>query len=359
MDELHIDYNSLSGKTSLLDQTTINSVQSIFNNDIVDLWAEDFLADFIDFFVWSDKISYPLSITNINSDYSDIVLPELLCMLKSHDSSSIVEKVEKYEKIQLSSELLCGTFEKFYDYVFNNKNRIRAFLNLHQKQLIVDQVNSRFKETGGYVFDVTEIKRYYKNFDEKLKIIGLEEKQLFYLFDLVLKYFKYAELVDDESYYFSHPIRENQGFSFSKKQIGKMPKIPLRLGQYIAPIALKSKMEDFAIMLHELRGYVRDMNMIDLAPGSIEKETIRELAQKIKLPPKFKDFPKKITAFSAIISGLGAYPLLGPTSTILGAALCLTTLIWKGQLPKSSGNLKWLQWAIQWDIEQINSDNEK
>jgi hypothetical protein len=105
-------------------------------------------------------------------------------------------------------------------------------------------------------------------------------------------------------------------------------------------------------LLHELRGEVRDSGLYQLAPGSYEKDAVREIAASILLPPRLKAFAKVIGVTGGLIGGLGAFPALGPVAAVAGLAVSVSTALWSGQLPRNVARIEWLRWALKWDIEE-------
>ena len=54
---------------------------------------------------------------------------------------------------------------------------------------------------------------------------------------------------------------------------------------------------------------------------------------------------------AGIVGGLGAIPVLGPASAILGAVVSAGSALWSGRLPRALNNWSWLTWALKWKLE--------
>jgi hypothetical protein len=184
------------------------------------------------------------------------------------------------------------------------------------------------------------------------ELLGVTEDDVFYAFDLVLRFPLYGQLTGVNEYYLNHPIRDAFQLPTMQKSVDKAPPIAVSFRNVIADLAPKLTQEEYTVLLHQLRGEVRDFGLHKVGPGDCDKEVVREIAARVSLPPRLKAVGKSATMVAAFVGGLGAVPALGPAAALAGAAVSVSTALWDGKLPRGTAQMKWLRWAVEWDVER-------
>lgn len=60
-------------------------------------------------------------------------------------------------------------------------------------------------------------------------------------------------------------------------------------------------------------------------------------------------------ALSGVVGALGAIGPLGPLVSVVSGVITVGASFWTGTLPRPLADVKWLQWAIKWDVEEQGS----
>ena len=98
--------------------------------------------------------------------------------------------------------------------------------------------------------------------------------------------------------------------------------------------------------------YIQSNIKFEKKPGEVEKERVQEIAVSLELPPRLKASAKALGIGSGVLTGLGSIAFLGPFPAVAAGAVVIAATIWKGKLPRSVSRIKWLRWAVQWDLEE-------
>jgi hypothetical protein len=183
--------------------------------------------------------------------------------------------------------------------------------------------------------------------------LSITEEDVAYALDVILRYPLYGEVVGAGRYYLSHPLREEQQIPTMRTEPAPAPHVPIRIGPHVTQFTADLSLDDFGAFLHEARGAVRDLKLSSLPPGAgVERGVVRDLASRLWLPPRLRASGKAAAILAGIATGLGASPVLGSASALLGAALSVASALWSGRLPRPVARIKWLRWAVKWDIEE-------
>lgn len=349
-----------------IDLTAANGVQSLFTRGKPDPWSRALAGDFIDFMLWHDMIRYPVAVLADSSESADgAIVPPLLADLRRRDPDWLrPDIVVLHEPRQLSAELLDAAVAEIGAFAVNNTSQVRGFLRLHNSSWIGDQIRSRsLSESGHFVFDVASLAGNSK-MQEIAARLGVPRERIDYLLDLILKYLLYAERAGD-GYYLTHPIRSKQKFHFLGSNVTHMQcrdtPIPFRLGPYLVDIAQKRGQDWLTSTLHETRGYLREERMTELEDsGTVSREALRRLAIRLRLPAQVRRFDLGKRSASATSASGGLLGSLAATSmwpAVVGSALTLATNVWSGGVPGQVSKVRWLQWILQWPLEDEAPDD--
>jgi hypothetical protein len=55
---------------------------------------------------------------------------------------------------------------------------------------------------------------------------------------------------------------------------------------------------------------------------------------------------------AGFVGGLGALPVASAAAAVVGAAVSVSAALWDGELPRGTAQMKWLRWAVEWDLEK-------
>ncbi|MBM2621722.1 hypothetical protein JIG36_40085 [Actinoplanes sp. LDG1-06] len=263
-------------------------------------------------------------------------------------------------------DLLDPILAEFAAFVAANARDVRGFLSVHESRWIAKQTQHRSGDAGSHhVFDLPSLVAN-RHTERILHSIGASSEQVLYLVDLVLKYLIYAERANG-GYYLTHPIRGKQSFEFLHRSEapanGVLKTIPFRLGPSIALMARGRDEDWFTSMLHEARGHVRSEGFTELrSPGSVSRESLRELSAKLKLPANVRGYDRLERASSIATAGTGLVGSLVSSNmwpAVLGSAVTIATEVWTGHVPSRISQVSWLQWMFEWPVEKQASSSDK
>jgi hypothetical protein len=179
----------------------------------------------------------------------------------------------------------------------------------------------------------------------------VQSQDLAYAFDVALRYGYYGELASG-GVYLSHPIREEQVLPTMSIKPAQLPPIALSFAPSIARIAQSLTLEQYCSLLHEIRSVVDDRKLRRVQPGAVENSEIRVIAADLDLPIRLKGWAKAAGIATAILGGIAAVPTIAVAATVGAAAIGLGGIYWDGTLPRRTGRVKWLRWALHWRIEE-------
>lgn len=333
--------------TPLVDITTINGIQSLFVPGHKDPWAKKIAGAFADLYVYGDVVRYPL----IGFDRSArhlIAKPTLLTTMSRLDGSALVPiPFSIAEPRTLRHDHLLHCFGDYADWVQNNVRTLRKWITLHRQPWIHSVPGNAY---GDYVFSLEDLQDH-PLVTETAATTGLTPKELFFAFDVILRYPLYGEMAGRTEWYLNHPIRASIGLPDTTRGTAPAPGVAVSFEHAISRLAPSLTMEEYCVLLHELRGAVRDRGLHSLRHGDIDKDEIRELASEVRLPPRLSNLARRLGLVGGIIGGLGAIPALGPFAAVAGALISVASSYWEGDLPRAMARIEWLHWALVWDVE--------
>lgn len=318
----------------VIDITSIVAVESLFRSHKKDPWAKLLAGYLADFFIYSERARYILPVSSPVDTTDASHLPSLLRQLIERDSS--VFKAEEYRVDQprkLRDEYLLPSFAAFSAWVQNNKRSFRAWLDLHNESWVKSGHMARVRpryiyRTDGLIGLTT--------FQELCANVGVREEDICYAFDVVLRYPLYGELAGDGTYYLAHPIRERQNLPTMTVEVGQAPPVVLSFCGDVSAIVEQLSQDAYTSLLHDARGIVRDQRIVGLKKGAVDKDTARDIAARLGLPARLKK-ARKVMATAAALGG---------------AEVSVASTLWSGMLPRRLSRVRWLRWALEWDLEK-------
>jgi hypothetical protein len=330
----------------LVDVTTLNGVQSLFMPGPKDPWAKALAGALADLYIYGDVIRYALAVPGAGSR-EGLEEPHLLHDLAIHDSSVLTPaRYSVSEPKILKDEYLHSCFDEFSAWAINNRPTLQRWLRLHHESWIYPIPNTERE----HVFSLEKL-RDHSVVAITAKKTKMSRADLFFAFDIILRYPLYGQLAGAHEWYLNHPIRDTIQLPTMTSMSAKLPGVAVSFKKSIAGFASKLSQDEYTALLHELRSAVRDRGLHRLQPGDFDKEVIRELACEVRLPPRASKLSATFGIAGGVIGGLGAIPILGPFAPIAGALITIASTLWRGQLPRSISNVQWLRWALEWDVE--------
>ncbi len=180
---------------------------------------------------------------------------------------------------------------------------------------------------------------------------GVSASDLLYALDNVFRLPLYGEFAGENEHYLNHPLRDVFRLPTAQEELGVRPHVTVSFRDSISEFASKLTQDEYTILLHELRGLVREHGLHELGRGQFEKEVIREIAAKVALPARIRGIGKVAAVAGGLLGGLSAIPLLGPAAAVAGAGISVSTALWTRRLPRAVSRVRWLRWALRWDVE--------
>jgi hypothetical protein len=324
---------------SVVDLTTIIGVESLFRGKAMDPWAPILAGTLADFFIYTASGRYFLPYATAPDSSS---VPELLSTLVSRDSDALqAVPFAVPGPRELNPDLLEETFASFTTWARLNQKRLVAWSALQFRDWVVKGNFARVRPR--YVFDFQAL-RNSAVFHKAGAELMVPEDHLLHAFDVVLRYPLYGELAGTETYYLAHPIRTLQALPTMTVDRRITPEIPLSFRDTVAALAPSLTLDEF-----------RDLGLLGRPAGSVSDEVVREIASRLKLPPRLKYVGRSLTVAGVGASLLGLIPQLTIPALLAGAALTIAGAFWKGGLPRGIASVSWLSWAVEWDIETQSS----
>jgi len=331
----------------IIDITTLNAVESLFRVGPVDPWARQTAGELVDFIIYADR---PRFVLPCIGGSPSMPLPSLLQSIQSAEPR-LFEPVaySTDQPRQLAPQHLLPSFQRFASWSRANKTTLRTWAGLHRQDWIRSGHLARVKHA--YVFDADALNR--PELDGLANEVGVEQSDLCYAFDVILRYPLYGELAGNGQRYLNHPIRDSFRLpTMEELDFARVP-IPLSFKTSALDWAPRLKLEEFTRIALELRESVRRAGIYELRAGEFEVETVRDLAGAVGIPPTLKAAGKWAAVVGGLVGGLGAIPALGPVAAVAGGAIAVGGALWSGQLPGPAGRVRWLRWAMEWpDLER-------
>lgn len=348
----------------VIDIMAINAVKSLFHEPPFDPWGLEIASKMVDLIIYNDRVRYPIvrpKSLKVGDEHK--ATPWLLNSIKQNEAAAINE-VAYYidDYLEYNPNELEPTFDAFRAYSLVNLKRVRQYIVSRRADWIRPQYTVRLPKH--YVFPVEPLKER-REFKVLQREMNVDADELVYAFDLVLRYTLYGGTSAEGAFYLSHPLREDVDVPTLQRSPSPLPAVPLSLGPSFVKMIKNLRKDEFAALLHEARGLVRELHIDKLKPGTVSTEARRELAAKLALPARMKGFSDAAVGAIAGLTAVGtAIPffedqntttgLIATGGTIVGGAILAASSLWKVQLPRWAST-PWFQWAVNYDLEKEDS----
>lgn len=335
----------------LVDTNSLLAIESLFGRSHEDPWALRLACDFADVFIYADWFRFTfgsLQDAMTTADWTNT--PALVRCLRQRDSVAVAPLMIRTDvPVSLHDDYLADAFHGFATWARNNRRALRQWLDTHNTASI--RAMQEAQVTRRYYFNLDWLAHEHdlERFSRELQ---LQTCELLYAFDNLLRGPLYGRLTGSDQYYLNHPMRDVSLLPTFEAKPGPTPPVAASFRESMARMLGRLTFDEYCVMLHELRGEVRNRGIHNLGAGQVDREVLREIAVAVSLPSRLKEKDRIALFAGGIIGGLGAIASFGPAAAIAGAVVSVSMGLWNGKLPRSAGRVQWLRWALEWDLEK-------
>lgn len=340
-----------SKQTPLVDTNTLLAIESLFRKKGADPWAVRLACTLADLYVYSDYFRFTLgSPIGVPAD-PDLANTSLVAqtLRRLEPSVAVPLIVPITEPVKLHDDYVTEAFRKFAIWTRTNRRALRTWLNSHDTPSI--RAMQQAQVGREYYFDLERLAGN-RALQELGSFLPAQQSEVLYAFDNVLRAPLYGRLTGEDQHYLNHPLRNASLLPTFEAEVGPAPRITVSFAESMSKIVQQLSLEEYCIILHELRGAVRSQGIHELPRGNIDKEVLRSLAASVSFPPSLRNVGRFAALAGGIIGGLAVFPELATPVTAAGAVVSVCSSLWSGGLPRSASRIKWLRWAMEWDLER-------
>lgn len=334
-----LEIDSFSTREPAIDVASLNAVESLFRGGPVDPWGAHLAGVLGDLFIYSDHIRYmqPVGADHVRNQRPGAPHPIVEALTRRDGNVFRAETYATEPALRIDAEVINGSFNRFSAWVRNNRSKVSAWLGVQRQ----DWMRTMKRSAGRHVFDIQHL-------ESDPRILGLAElcketpHAIVHVLDLNLRIPFYVQSIGDDAVLSNHPVRNSFCLPSTTVEPVRMRKPAVRFGKAVADVARQGNRDDFAILLHELRGIAAREQLIQLLPGEVERERLRDIAASVRLRPQLARGIQ-----SVLEKTVGLVPLVGAFITVLPIG-------WGTDLPRwaASPGLRWLHPFLEWDLEK-------
>jgi len=332
----------------LVDITSLRGIQSVFGRGTRDPWGEALAGAFADLYIYAGEIRFPLP--------TDPSLMSASLASIWQQAPLIAQELFKRDPTVLKPILFSGERQerlrdehvKFFDHTAAwlnmNANNVVPWLDLHRRDPhMVEDHERRIRSTLLFNTEILQNHSAFRPLTQNLKVSDLD---IFYLFDVGLRYPIYGSMAGLDHHSLCHPMRSNVFPRQLLSESSRITEYPCSFGPTVAKMASTMNLKEYVELLHTLRMEARSRGLHLLTPGDFRKEAIRELAVKAELSPRLRHLDKLVEAAGKIFGEV----FFSAPKPVVNGAVAITKQLWSGQLPRGAAKLTWLRWAIDWEV---------
>lgn len=334
----------------VIDITTLNGVESNFHRGgPKDLDAAELAGKLADFYAYATQARYILPSPGPRAaGFRAPSVPSLVRSLQRRDARAFKPLPYLASATRtLRDRYFEEALRNFLAWCNLNPRRLKQWLRVHSQPWITGGHAARVPDR--YVYDIAGVERD-RGFITTARAVGISRSDLAYAFDVALRYGYYGELAAG-GVYLSHPLREEQKLPTMTVKPAELPPIALAFGPSVARVSASLNVDQYTSLLHEIRAVVDSRQLRRVRPNAIESREIRQIAADLDLPVQLKSWRKAAGVSAAVVGAIAAVPTVAVAATVGAAAIGLGGIFWDGALPRQTGRLKWLRWALHWRIE--------
>lgn len=331
----------------LVDLTTIHGVESLFRGGARDPWGPSLAGALADLYIYSSSIRYALPLhDSADTPPESLKAPSLLRELWVDQNDFRPEAYSTAEPRLLEDKYLVTSFEAFAAWATLNQPDLCRILSVHRESWVRDWHLAHVHRE--LVFSLEALRRTGR-LRELATRLGIQEQDIAYEFDAVLRYPLYGELAGDGVLYLNHPIRK--AIPFPTLQVTPQPGGygPISWASDIARSAGRMSQGQYVTLLRELREHMQEGGYDRLRPGQFNPEVAREIAIKVRLRPRIRQLNETVGVFAdAASTGHLAFAFLRPVVAVLES---ISNRVWGGRALDHAARVSWLRPIIKWDFE--------
>jgi hypothetical protein len=272
-------------KAPIIDLTSIVGIESQFREGPNDPSGAELAGYFADIYIWSEQIRYILPIPTAREAHVPCLVRKLASLNKR---VLIPEQYSASEIPRLNSENVEENFLNFAVWIGQNRDWFVRWSNLHYESWIRDH---HYAWIGrDYFYDMEALKRSSILKQAAMKL-DIPTYKLLYAFDILLRYPYYGKLAGEDNFYLAHPIRTEPCLNGILNEPVSSPPIPFSFKDTVKKWATHMKLQDYILLLHAARNYVRDKKYHKLDTSEVTTDILREVACNLDLPPRLKRIP--------------------------------------------------------------------
>ncbi len=306
----------MSPLTPLVDTNSLLAIETAFSFGERDPWGTMLAARFADLFIYAD--SFRFTVTSSSGASGDDLFanaPPLVRILRSRDSEATAPQLVPNEPaMRVHDDFVDDALRRFAAWAQNDRSRLIQWLDTHFTRSV--EAMQAAQVAREYYFNI-EYLRGKRDLSALTKRLAISQTRVLYAFDNFLRAPLYGKLAGDDQHYFNHPMRNAALLPTFEAGRGKLPRVCVSFKKSVAALIDNEDMtlDEYCALLHELRATIRGRAIHLLPPGALDKETLRELAASVPLPPRLRSRARAAGVATALLSGLAAVPILGVGAT--------------------------------------------
>lgn len=343
-----VDVPQLAFGEPMFDVTSINAVESIFREPYDwDPWGCENAQRFIDVFLFSRKPRCVLPVV-AGQQPDALCIPALLRELRRDIHIEYCQLDP--DGLGLPREELFANFDALYDWALDAQDpvsrttailKFTRWLKLHRKPWI--KVQQHWKNApNGLIVPVQEVCAH-PDFDRRIKLLGVEREDMLYAMDVLLRRDHYLRAANGQAY-ISHEIRSEVGHPTAEATREVKHEIRSWGTRVLEIVQGGPSPEQFAGVLHDLRGMIRDAELVDPVTGKLDPGKTERYRDRLKVYATWNHARAVRAAIEVFAAAVQAYA--PPPVNVLGRLMTIGAKHIPDRPPRACW--KWL--SLRWEV---------
>jgi hypothetical protein len=332
----------------LVDTNALLAIETLFREGPTDPWASVLAGHFADLFVYFDafRFTHPLPSMDV---LPGATVPELARRLRTEDPQVAVSAVcTTADPRVISDRYVAACVDGFRLWSEAYARELRLWVTTQREPWMGALYDEQFARDC--VFDRSQLLAA-PGIRAIIDTTGLQEEDVLHAFDSIVRFPIYGEIAGRDSFYLNHPIRDAFPLPTMRQSPAPCPHMPVSWAKSASAIARHCTLEEFVEFLFELKSEVQVFRATGAGLDRPGREMVREVAAHVGLPARLKRVPEIAAVTGGVLSALALIPDVGPMSAFLGGAVSVSSAFWKGGVGRRVGRIRWLRWALSWDVE--------
>ncbi len=334
----------------LVDITTIQGIESLFDDGPKDPYGAGSLAHLTDIALYSDRVRYPVPYVGRRPQSAeDVVRPRLVEAFDELLPDLFQFVPFRADAIRpVSDSTAEGALESLARFVRANPNHSKALISLHSKASVRKEHSSRLPHEFVYAVEPVLGNPFMAEMANRLTC---KKEMLLYTLDMVLRYPMYGTLAGPDEWYLSHRVRTAVSMPNLHTSRRRPPNVAVPFGDLVYRVASREEIPRLVERIAQLRHLLDETGIRGAPNGEVERSVIRDVAQRAGLPGRLRGYNKSIGIATGLLGFVGLAPILGPPAAAAAATVTIGGALWDGQMPESVTRRRWLRFAIKYDVE--------